>query len=66
MLEMKQMSFLGWWEGNYMSKPVVSLHTCSFLERRDGLLQADDGLSVTTSTNLRVEGSHVEEDAGLL
>ncbi|KAA8595996.1 hypothetical protein FQN60_011287 [Etheostoma spectabile] len=33
---------------------------------RDGLLQASYCLSVTTGTNLRVEGGHVEEDTGFL
>lgn len=40
--------------------------TCSNLEGRDSVLQADYCLSVTTGADLRVEGSHVEEDAGLL
>lgn len=40
--------------------------TCSYLEGRDSVLQADYCLSVTTGADLRVEGSHVEEDAGLL
>lgn len=40
--------------------------TCSYLEGRDGLFQADWCLSVTAGADLRVEGGHVEQDAGLL
>lgn len=44
----------------------ITVPTCSFLEGGNGFFQAPYGLSVTTSTDLRVQSSHVEEDAGLL
>lgn len=44
----------------------VVYSTCSCLEGRDGLLQAGYCLSVTAGGNLRVEGTHVKENAGLL
>lgn len=40
--------------------------TCCNLKRCNCLLQACYRLAVTSGTNLRVQGSHVEEDAGLL
>lgn len=45
---------------------ITSLHTCSFLEGRNSLLQASWCLSISTGTELRVEGGHVEKDTGLL
>lgn len=51
-------SFLSWKERSYL--------TCSDLEGGDGLFQADCCLPVTTGADLRVEGGHVEQDAGLL
>lgn len=40
--------------------------TCCNLKGCNCLLQACYRLSVTSCTNLRVQGSHVEQDAGLL
>lgn len=43
-----------------------SFPTGSDLKGGDGLLQAGDGLAITSGPDLRVQGSHVEEDTGLL
>lgn len=56
-------SFLSWQK---IDLSEAFYPTCGYLEGRDGLLQAGYCLSVTTGTDLRVKGSHVEEDAGLL